>query len=324
MSPSIIGEVMLQTKALYNLLRLNAAEDPSIQADSWEVEDLRTLSLEELFARLRKCNVQIDKNTFHQFADQCDTPEDLAELLISDGKKQDPLYLVIFELWRRLLPEKQSLSIFCDELDHRIALYDLGELRSDELVQDALANLLEILDENADAGADPEDVFIGICDYCAHDLENFLYDYVADLLDSGNSLYASELIEGFSPYVTEPLWFDFLRVRLLAYTDVGDANIAMHSLLENELELPLLLEMLRFLSTTGEYSLFLLAAKKALSHLAMQEELIEFLNIAADYYRRLDEDDKEQALQKIARQQKKGPIHTSDLKIVQELLTLSK
>lgn len=322
-SSSIIREIMLQTKALYNLLRLNAAEDSSVKADPWALEDFRALSLEELFSRLENYKVQLNKSAFHQFADSCDTPEELADLLLPDEvseKKRDPFYLIIFELWRRLLPEKQSLSIFCDELDHRIALYDQGHLESDELIQDALANLLEVLDENADSGADPEDIFTAICDYCAHDLESFLYDYIADLLDSGNSLYASELIEGFSPYVTEPLWFDFLRVRLLAFTDIGDANLAMHRLLEGELELPLLLEMIRFLSANGEHELFSLAVKKALPLIASHEEWTDVMAMVADYYRRLDEDNMEQTIQRIIDKRKAGPITPSDLKTLQDLL----
>jgi hypothetical protein len=314
---------MLQTKALYNLLRLNASEDPTLKADPWALEDLRALPLEELFSRLKQFQVQFDRRAFVQFSEQCDTPEELCDLLLPDDAEEnarDPFYLIVFELWRRLIPEKQSLSIFCDELDYRIALYDQGNLENDELIQDALANLLEVFDENADSGADPEEILVAISDYCAHDIESFLYDYTSDLLDSGNSLYASELIEGFSIYATEPLWFDFLRVRLLAFTDIGDANLAMHRLLEVELELPLLLEMVRFLSANGEHELFKLAVKKTLPLLESEEELIEVIRLTADFYRRLDEDAKEKEAQKILNKRKTGPIHSSDLQTLQELL----
>lgn len=317
---------MLQTKALYNLLRLNAAEDPTLKADPWALEDLRSLPIDDLFSRLKKQKVQLDKRSFLHFSEQCDTPEELTDLLLPDDASEhvrDPFYLVVFELWRRLIPEKQSLSIFCDELDHRIDLYDQGKLENDEPIQDALANLLEVFDENADSGADPEEILIAVSDYCAHDLESFLYDYISDLLDSGNSLYASELIEGFSLYATEPLWFDFLRVRLLAFTDIGDANLAMHRLLEGELELPLILEMLRFLSANGEHELFKLAVKKALPLLTSQDELIDVMRLIADFYRRLDEDEKEKEVQKILDLRKSGPIHSSDLQTVQELLAES-
>lgn len=314
---------MLQTKAFYNLIRLNAAEGLAVKAESWALEDDRLEELSELFSRLSRFGPDLDKRSFLHFAKQCDTPEGLSDLLLPDEapeKARDPFYLIIFELWRRLLPEKQSLSIFCDELDYQISLYDLGDLESDERVQDALANLLEVLDENADSGADPEEVFLAVSEYCAHDLESFFYDYIADLLDSGNSLYASELIEGFSPYMTDPLWFDFLRVRLVSFTDIRDANIAIHRLLENELELPLLLEILHFLSANGEHDLFKMALKKAIPLLTSQEELIDVMALIADFYRCLDEDEKEKAVQKILAQQKTGPIHSSDLQTLQELI----
>ena len=126
---SIISEIMLQTKALYNLLRLNASEDPSLKADSWALEDLRALPMEELFSRLKPFQVQFDRRAFTQFSEQCDTPEDLCDILLpddADDESSDPFYLLIFELWRRLIPEKQSLSIFCDELYDRFALYYQG------------------------------------------------------------------------------------------------------------------------------------------------------------------------------------------------------
>lgn len=305
---------MLQTKALCNLLRLNAAEDPTVEAPPWALEDLRAVSLDALFSRLEKSGVRVDKHGFSQFAEQCDTPEEMTELLFPDEaseKDRDAFYVIVFELWRRLIPEKQSLSIFFDELDHRISLYDQGDIESDEPIQDALANLMEILDENADTGADPEEVFQAISEYCAHDLESFITDYISDLLDSSNALYASDLIEGFSPYVGDPCWFDFLKIRLIAFTDIGDANIAMHRLLEHELELPLLLEIVRFLSACGEHELFKMALRKVIPHINTQEEIVDVMRYIADFYRRLDEEEREQAVQKIL--ERAGPIRLSEL-----------
>ncbi len=316
---------MLQTKALYNLLRLNAADDPTVasesepQSESWALEDLRAAPVEELLSRLEQYGVRVDRHGLVQFAEQCDTPEALTELLFPDEApepRRDPFYLVIFELWRRFIPEKQSLSIFCDELDHRISLYDEGEMESDEPIQDALANLMEVLDENVDTGADPEEIFLAISEYCAHDLESFLIDYISDLLDSGNALYASDLIEGFSSYVSDPCWFDFLKIRLIAFTDIGEANIAMHRLLEQDLEPALLLEVIRFLSICGEHALFKAALHKSMPHLKTQEELVEVMSYMADYYRRLDEEEQEQAIQRVLDGPR--PVQVADL---QALLT---
>ncbi len=46
--------------------------------------------------------------------------------------------------------ERLCLSVFCDELDHQINLYDSGEIERPEAIPDVLANLQEVLDENTD------------------------------------------------------------------------------------------------------------------------------------------------------------------------------
>ena len=298
---------MLHTKALYNLLRFNLQEDPSIPHEPWAVEDLRPVPLEELFGRLKQNGLSLDRETFLPFAESADTPEELAEVLLADAvdpQIHDPLYLILFELWRRLLPEKPALSIFCDELDHRIALYDRNQLESDEQIQDALANLQEILDENADTGADPREIFASMEEDCAHDIESFLYDYISDLLDAGNRLYASELIEGFFPYVPEPIWFDLLSARLLFFTDIAEANARIAQILEQKPELSLLFALLQCLSNAGDHSLFVTAAKQAIPLLETEGEFQEMLSLVAHHYRLLDLESLEQAIQTLMQKRK--------------------
>ncbi|MES2273831.1 MAG: hypothetical protein V4487_06530 [Chlamydiota bacterium] len=308
---------MVQTKALYNLLRLNAAEDQTLAAKPWAIEDLRAIPQSELFSRLAKKDIRLDKGGFIVFAENCDTPEELADLLLPDEvdeESYDALYLVIFELWRRLLPEKQSLSIFCDELDCQIAYFDEDREVSDEPLQDALSNLLEILDENADAGVEPHNVFAAISEYCAHDLESFIYDYIADLLDCGNPTYAEELIEGFSPYLREPASFDFLKARLVSFTDTPHANRLIRKILENENALPELIEILAFLAENGDHDLFVSTVKKIFPFLKTEEEFLELLEIAGDYYRRLDQDGVEQSILKLIkkRENRVGSLSPTD------------
>lgn len=295
----------LHTKALYNLLRLNLIEDDSIQCEPWQIEDLRLVLTDELLQKFSELGVFLDKEQFIVYSDNCDTPEDLAEFLFADYKDpkiHDQLYLLVFELWRRLLPEKQSLSIFCDELDHLIFAYDRGELESDEPLQDGLANLEEILDENADIGAEPTDVFQSLCEYCAHDIESFLYDFISEQIDAHNELYASELLEGFYPYMTDLRWFDFLRARLLSYQDIAEANHVIAHLM-NELgqhpDLDLQIEVLRFMVNTGDRNLFVQLVHQTLPLLKTEEDFLELLEIVADYYRRLDQEELEDSIQKI-------------------------
>ncbi len=287
----------LQTKALYNLLRLNYAQDPSLPCEEWQVEDLRPVPIDALFKRLKDAGLLMDLAAFHRYAEESDSPESLAELLLVDLEEPeiyDRLYLVLFEIWRRLLPEKQSLSIFCDELDHQIWLFDAGKLDSDEPIQDALANLIEILEENVDAGAKPVEVFATMGSYSSQDLFSFLVDYISELLDGDNELYAAELIEHFSPYVLDDGWFALLRIRLLAFTDPVKANQQLAALFEKkDLSLDLLLEALRFIVVFGEKPLFLTAIRLSLPLLETREEFEELLTFCADYFRRRDREDLE-------------------------------
>ncbi|MBS0624575.1 MAG: hypothetical protein JSS32_00820 [Verrucomicrobia bacterium] len=300
----------LQTKALYNLIRLNAQEDTSVDVEPWAVEDLREIPIESLFQKLTRFGILLEKHTFASFAEACDTPEDLTEIFLEEAlnpKESDQVYLIIFELWRRLLPEKQSLSIFCDELDNRIFLYDKGQLESDEPIQDALANLKEILDENVDNGAEPAEIFQAICNFCAHDVEGFLYDYITDLLDTGNTIYASELIEGYCPFTTEPIWFEFLKARMISFTDPAKANAEMARILDQNPinDTAFLFEMLSFLAVSGEHPLFIAVIQKILSQIQSEDEFQELMEITADYYRRLDKDEIEAAIERLMKKRDK-------------------
>ena len=309
---------MLHTKALYNLLRLNVREDPLIPHEPWAVEDLRSLSIEALFARLGKKGLVLDRPRFVGFAENSDTPEELTELLLADSadaSTHDPVYLLLFELWRRLMPEKPSLSIFFDEFDHRIDLYDRDLLENDELIQDTLANLQEILEENVDAGVQPQEIFPSLEEESVHDIESFLYDYISDLLDSKNELYASELIEGFAPYMAEPSWFDLLRARLLSVSEVAEANQLVAQILKKSPDLPLLFAILQFLSKAGDRELFVLAAKQALPLLETEEDFSEMLSLVSHYYQLLDLDALDQAVQRLMQRRKgsaRGPLNPED------------
>lgn len=305
LTPVYNFQPMLQIKALYNLLRLNARQNQPVKAEPWALEDLRTIAIEQLWRKLTNLKISIDKDSFLRFANECDSPEQLADLLVDENQPPeayDRLYLILFELWRRLLPERPSLSIFCDELDHRIDLYDSESVVSDEHIQDGLANLLEILEEHVDLGMPPKKAFSSVSEYCANDLESFLFDYITELLDQNNTLYALELLEEFTPYISELSRFHFLEARLLSFTDIKEANRKMKALLVKESDPDLLFDLLRLLVTSGEHDLFQMAMRKLLPHLKTEEELNEVIDLAADYYRRLDQDEFEQAIMRIKNQ----------------------
>lgn len=301
---------MVQTKALYNMLRMSAAEGATAQDNSWGVEQLRFLSTDELWNRLKKLGIQLDKASFIQFSSTCTNPEELTDILVEEENEPtfyDQVYLLVFELWRRLLPEKSSLSIFGDELDHRIGLYVKDVMDTDEPIQNALAELSEILDEHMDTGMKPKDAFSAISDYCANDLESFLYLYISDLLDQGNSSYAQELLEEFSRYFPKHATFDFLQIRFLNFTDPHEANQKLHAVLLKKQPLSLLFDILQFLVDSGEHEIFIKTVRQIFIQLKTEEELQDLIDLSADYFARLDKDDYEQAILKIKERRKTAP-----------------
>lgn len=306
----------MNRRALYNSLRMNWIMDPTIDVEPWQVEDYRTLPLDEIFERLDDRDIHLDKTTFIAFADTVDSPEDLTDGLLEDLKDdvagQDQVYLLIFELWRRLIPEKPSLSVFCDELDQQIHLYDSGQIKNIESVQDAFANLQVILNENFDKGADPLETFNCIDDCCANNIESFLYDYIAELIDNGNYSYAAELLDGFYGYMREKKWFDFLRARVLSSSDPKESEIIMQKLIAKAIKDPNLeynLELLSFLVSVGEKEMFDRLVKGSVPLIKLEEDFQDLVAISADFFHRLDRESIENTLQNILNARVKVPLH---------------
>src|SRR5262249_5498720 len=132
--------MQLKGKALFNLLRINWLENRQGDVKPWQVEDLRDVDIQELFKRLKKLGLILDETTFYLYAENCNSPEEMNDhvwIEEEDIEGRDQTYLLIFELWRRLLPDQLCLSIFCDELDQLIELYDKGELENEEPMQNA-------------------------------------------------------------------------------------------------------------------------------------------------------------------------------------------
>lgn len=302
----------MNRRALYNSLRMNWVLNPTLTVEAWQVEDYRSLPIDLLFERLEDKGIHLDKSAFVIFADAVDSPEELADSLsddlIADNKERDQIYLIVFELWRRLLPEKPCISVLCDEIDHQIHLYDRGELDSIEPIQDVLANLQVVLDENSDAGTDPLEAFSYVTHLCANDLEAFLYDFIADQIDHDNFSYASDLLEGFDDYISDHRWFDFLKARVLAVHETEESEELIQRLVheaKNKSDLDFNLELLSFLVRAGDQSTFEVLAKKTIPLLETEEDFRILLSISADFYHRLDKEKVEQAIQHLLEQRKR-------------------
>jgi len=305
----------MERRVLYHLLRKNCLDKPSASAEPWQIQNYRAMSYDTLLHDLDKLGIPLDRTSFNALADQFDSPEDLTNDLLKGSdlsqEKQDHVYLLIFELWRHFVPEKLSLSIFCDELDHMIDLYDKGEGGSEEGLQDAVATLAVILDENTDRGIEPHEAFNAINASCANDIESFLYNFIAEQIDIKNVPYASELLDDFDAYVADKKWFDLLKGRLMYLTEESEVNVLMRDLVKKTIaqqDLEFNLEVLSALTEGGEQSVFVTVARQTLLLLKTEEEFQDFLMTCIEYFHFLDHDSKELAIQKILEQRINIPL----------------
>jgi hypothetical protein len=326
----ITGSCMqFKGRSLYNLLKISLKEDPTIQTEPWQVQDYRKLSDEDLLKNLKKLGISLTKESFLIYVENCDTPEELLECLWvneDDLIGQDKTYLNIFEMWRRWAPEHQSLSIFCDELDELILLYDEGQLEDDEPLQKTLGELQDILDQGVDQGIQAQEIFQTVMGYMAHDVEQFLYDYILDLMEASNELYASELVDSMSAYVSERKWLDLLKVRLFALSNSPETFVFAARLLEqaeDEKDLIFLMEFANFLIQIEEDSLFLECMKWILPLIQTKEDLLEALGLVLDFFRYLDKEPSALKVEQYIEKKEKDSgelVTASDISAVNKLL----
>ncbi|MEX0961610.1 MAG: hypothetical protein WDZ28_01985 [Simkaniaceae bacterium] len=290
-----------QGRALFNLLKIQSEEDHTLIAKPYQVENLRGLSTETLFDRLRKFGIHLDESAFHLYVENCETPEELADCLYleDDHELGELIYLLTFELWRRLTPEKESLSLFCDELDYQISLFDKEQLEDEEPLQALLDELETMLDEGVDGGLDDSEVLQTIEPYLAHDIETFLSDYILYLIENDQETYGSELIEGFYEYVKDKKWFDFLRLHSLYASDPHEAEMMLERLIGELKEDPdsdLLLALLDFLVPICESDLFYHTFSLATKQIKTESDFLELSEICRAYFNGLDSDEEEKMI----------------------------
>jgi hypothetical protein len=294
-------------RAKYNLYLMSYRDDPEIDVEPWMVIDYRRESLNSLFHQLASFDIHLDKTSFAAYAEACDSPEQLAEEMVShldiEEELEDYVYLLIFELWRRLVPEKQPISIFCDELDHQIYLYENDQTRSLETLEDMLANLEYLLDNQVDEGADPQELFETVKEALAHDLESFLFDFISVQMDNENYSYAADLLEGFNTYVSSPKWFALLKARLLIASDPEEAGELIDRLIEltsGDKDLEFHIEFLSLLVQEGNQSTFLKVLNTVLSLIETEEDFRDVLSLCEDYFHCLDAERQESVIRSIA------------------------
>lgn len=319
----------METRALYNSLRASWQLDPTLPVKLWQVADYRSYSLEQLFAGLAQLDINLTRSLFSQLAEESESPEDLSETLLPDeidsSEEADKIYLLVFELWRRLLPAKQSISLFCDELDYQIELFDTGKVTSAEGIEDCIANLQSLLNENADDGTEPHILFQSIVQGCAHDLEGFLYDFISSQIDNQNFLYAIEMIEGLKPYVIDSKWFNFLHAKALAHSDVEEFRKRMHQLIKSGQKKPDLefsLEMLSYVAKKGEDRLFLTLVQETIQLLEIEEDFWDLLASCEEFFHFEDNEKKEHQVAEILERRLKNSSEQVINKNDSDLITL--
>jgi len=291
-------DLPIERKALYNLIRMQWVQDPDPRIEPWQIENLRETPAEELFRRLKTHAIDLNKQSFFAYAEPHVTPEDFTDDLLAERdispEESDQIYLLIFELWRRLVPEKKSLSIFADHLDHLIWAYDAGTISDTTDLQDGVANFLKILEENTDEGNDPIDVFETISCHLANDLESFVYDYISDQIEQEDYNYASDIIDGVIDYITDIKWFNLLKARLMALSDPKGSIELIRELISeshSEPDLEFVFELMDVLVEIGNDDLFFPLIKEASHLLKIEADLQELLVICLYYFQRQDRDE---------------------------------
>ena len=311
--------MQVQRRALYNSLRIKWLEDPEIQVQHWQIDDYRNFSKDILFLRLKELGIGLNEDDFINHSENFNNPEDFVDYLAEDDNNneyQDKVYLLCFELWRRIIPYKPSISIFCDELDFQICLYDQEESNIED-IQNVLIGLKDILEDNAEQ-ENPVNVLNSISDNCANDLEAFLYDFIIDQIDEENYDYASELVDDFYDYVSDVKWFQFLRIRLMALSDLDLSEQLLMQFIEDfidDLDSDLLFDVLGFMAENGVEESFVVGVNAIMPLLENEGDFQELLQIVMDYYSTLNVPTREAFIEGILSKRKKcDPVQSIDSK----------
>lgn len=314
-------------RALYNLLQTKAQREDSHEAADWQIRDYRALSIEELFRGLSNLGLDMDVDQFEKAANEVEAPEDIAASIAPPGEPRNRVYLYLFELWRRLMDDRETISIFCDELDKTISAYEDDPVSNDEILYVSLKELIGILEQNVSLGQKPKILFAMISDFLSQDLESSIYNYIQDLIEQDRRMVASEITSNFAPYVEQTLWFDLLRVKLLHGATTEDTTAVMSLFLERleqAKDLDLYFELLHYLNKTGHLELFERVFVNALELVKTGDEYVESLDILFEYYHLNDRKREEKIVKRIladkAKLQGEKKVTKKDKAIVEELV----
>jgi len=298
-------------RALYSLLRLNWLHDPSMSAEQWQIEDYSVIPTSTLFNRLTLFQIQLDAQAFHAYAEECDSPEDFADFLTDDRDylpdQEDQIYLIVFELWLRLLPERVTLSTLCHQIDKEITLFNQGDFYNARNLQDLISQLIQLLKNSMDEGIPPAKLLSSVSQYFANDFSSFLYDYISDQIDNEMLAYANDLVEDFAPFLKNDRWFELIKLRINNQSPQKRiAQIFESNLISDDLEFNL--ELLSLLVKFGDPASFKKALKATIPLMRREEDFQDLIQIGMDFYHRLDQELQEAELLNLLNQRKEIPL----------------
>jgi hypothetical protein len=278
--------MLFSGRGYYNLLWLQRLRGLPANGEVWESLDYRTLTLSKLWTSLSKLSLYFNQETFAAFCAPLDSPEELIQILMPhESEEKNKVYLLVFELWRRLLPDKESVSIFADQLDRKIAAYERYRDDSDLLLE--LNKAVEILESNTITEEATEEIFERLCLYVAHDLESVIYTYIESSLIDKPGDCCLLLIDHFMPYVKDKCRLQFLKLKSIPVNFVEEREQLAHYLinaLEESMNISLSISLLFYLIDRGDKELFAELFSSAIGHVTEEKVLVKLLDVLMAYH----------------------------------------
>ena len=288
----------LETKALYNSLRMLGTGMNFSAEDSWKVEEFRQFELNALFDGLRVMGIVLNKPLFYQWSAHCETPEELLDFLfLEEGLEEqsledemkDHLYLLLFELWRRLIPEKRSLSLVADEIDHVIFAFDSGKEVRDEEIENAIEEWVRLLNRLQDEGHSAKEALQAMEPYFAHNVPEFIVDFLLDVTDRGDNERFLPLFEKTRIFLTSlPLWVKVIDLKFCLRDDLTLLNkklgeLVAHVLTTQGVESEIIFCLCDIALELDRGELFIRLLERVLPDLQEREEIDIVIDLLADF-----------------------------------------
>ena len=307
--------ITIESRALYYSLRRNWEKNPDFEVEKWQVTDYRCLDDQTLYEEVAIFSPALDPDQFNRYASMFDSPEDMALFFAEDQednpKKVDRFYCAIFELWRRNIHDRVCVSIFCDKFDRLMDSYHTGELNDTALLDECFDELIMFLKDYSDGHESKEDVFQAMAQGCAHDLEEFIIQYISEQIDEGRREYVREWIEALSEFVDDKTFFLMLYSR----SYIGSDEVQSRELLEEALEqiepkedLDLLIEALEIAIEGGFVSLVQKIAIDIFSVNCSIEDIYEVIESLKDFAHDVEYSQLEKSLSDVSLNLHKKPL----------------